>query len=159
MLTYSSSFSSHKSEEMKFLPRCCNHLGLCVSVNTYGVINVHKRGAKWWILPLPWQGHSLGKKHKTRLYSPTLDLSICLENIFQLIIAELPAGVHFRGVFRPQSIQNRSNPSEVFVTRSRRRPLSYRNQSIDLLCKSMGWFLHEYGLRHGSVKKKSSENI
>ena len=28
-----------------------------------------------------------------------------------------------------------------------RRPLSYRNQSIDLLCKSMDWFLYDNGLR------------
>ena len=31
-------------------------------------------------------------------------------------------------------------------------PLSYRNQSIDLLCKSMDWFLYDKGLRHGRVK-------
>ena len=33
------------------------------------------------------------------------------------------------------------------LTRSRRRPLSYRNQSIDLLSKSMDWFLYNNGLR------------
>ena len=38
------------------------------------------------------------------------------------------------------------------LTLSRRRPLSYRNQSIDLLCKSMGWFLYENSLRHERVK-------
>ena len=32
------------------------------------------------------------------------------------------------------------------------RPLSYRNQSIDLLCKSMHWFLCDNGLRHERVK-------
>ena len=39
--------------------------------------------------------------------------------------------------------------------------LSYRNQSIDLLCKSMDWFLYDRGLRqeidrssrHPEVKK------
>ena len=30
--------------------------------------------------------------------------------------------------------------------------LSYRNQSIDLLCKSMDWFLYDNGLRHERVK-------
>ena len=30
---------------------------------------------------------------------------------------------------------------------SRRGPTSYRNQSIDLLCKSMDWFLYDIGLR------------
>ena len=34
-----------------------------------------------------------------------------------------------------------------------RRPLSYKNQSIDLLCKSMGWFLHDRDLSHERVKK------
>ena len=32
------------------------------------------------------------------------------------------------------------------------RPLSYRNQSIDLLRKSMDWFLYDNGLRHERVK-------
>ena len=35
-----------------------------------------------------------------------------------------------------------------------RRPLLYRNQSIDLLCKSMDWFLHNRDLRHESVNRK-----
>ena len=33
-------------------------------------------------------------------------------------------------------------------------PLSYRNQSIDLLPKSMDWFLYDNDLRHEKVKKK-----
>ena len=41
------------------------------------------------------------------------------------------------------------------LTLSRRRPLSYRNQSIDLLCKSMDWFLYDNGLRHGRVKENT----
>ena len=36
-----------------------------------------------------------------------------------------------------------------------RRPLSYRNQSIDLQIKSMDWFLYDNGLRHERVKWKS----
>ena len=31
-------------------------------------------------------------------------------------------------------------------------PLSYRNQSIDLLSKSMDWFLYDNGLHHERVK-------
>ena len=42
-----------------------------------------------------------------------------------------------------------------FLTLSWRRPLSYRSQSIDLLCKSMDWFLYNSGLRHERVKGKS----
>ena len=38
------------------------------------------------------------------------------------------------------------------LTLSWRRPLSYRNQSIDLLRKSMDWVLYDNGLRHERVK-------
>ena len=41
------------------------------------------------------------------------------------------------------------------LTLSRRRPLSYRNQSIDLLHKSMDWFLYNNGLRLERVKLKN----
>ena len=48
--------------------------------------------------------------------------------------------------------------SVLFVTLSWRRSLSYRNQAIDLLCKSiinglqsMYWFLYERDLRHERV--------
>ena len=40
----------------------------------------------------------------------------------------------------------------ITFTLSWRRPLSYTNQSIDLLCKSMEWFLYDNGLRHERVK-------
>ena len=40
----------------------------------------------------------------------------------------------------------------VYLTFSRRRPLSYRNQSIDLLRKSLDWFLYDNGLRYERVK-------
>ena len=38
------------------------------------------------------------------------------------------------------------------LTLSWRRPLSYRNQSIDLQSKSMDWFLYDNGLHHKRVK-------
>ena len=37
------------------------------------------------------------------------------------------------------------------LTLSRQRPLPYRNQSIDLLNKSIDWFLYDNGLRHERV--------
>ena len=40
----------------------------------------------------------------------------------------------------------------VPLTLSWRRPLSYRNQSIDLQSKSIDWFLYDNGLRHERVK-------
>ena len=42
----------------------------------------------------------------------------------------------------------------VILTLSRRRPISYRNQSIHLLCKSIDWFLYDIGLRRERVKIK-----
>ena len=36
--------------------------------------------------------------------------------------------------------------SWVHLTLSRPRPISYRNQSIDLLCQSMDWFLYDIAL-------------
>ena len=40
----------------------------------------------------------------------------------------------------------------IKLTLSWRRAISYRNQSIDLLHKSMDWFLYDIGLRHERVK-------
>ena len=45
--------------------------------------------------------------------------------------------------------------SENSLTFSWRRPLSYRNQSIDLQSKSMDWFLYNSGPRHERVKKNT----
>ena len=42
--------------------------------------------------------------------------------------------------------------SSYTLTLSWRRQLSYRNQSIDLLRKSMDWFLYDNDLRHERVK-------
>ena len=48
----------------------------------------------------------------------------------------------------------RLSQMNLFLTLSRRRPLSYRNQSINLLCKSMDWFLYDNGLRLERVKRR-----
>ena len=42
----------------------------------------------------------------------------------------------------------------IVLTLSWRRSLSYRNQSINFLRKSMKWFLYDNGLRHERVKVK-----
>ena len=42
------------------------------------------------------------------------------------------------------------------LTLSWQRPLSYKNQSIDLLCKSMNWFLYDNDLRHERVKSNAA---
>ena len=41
-----------------------------------------------------------------------------------------------------------------FLSLSLRRSLSNRNQSIDLLCKSMDWFLDNRDHRHKGIKGK-----
>ena len=48
--------------------------------------------------------------------------------------------------------QFHSNNCSYSLTLSWRRPLSHRNQSIDLQSKSMDWFLYDNGLRHERVK-------
>ena len=42
--------------------------------------------------------------------------------------------------------------SNKVLTLSWRRSLSYRNQSIDLLCKLMNWFLYDKDIHHERVK-------
>ena len=45
------------------------------------------------------------------------------------------------------------------LTLSWRRPLSYKNQSIYLLSKSINWFLYYTGLRHERVKRNWEESL
>ena len=74
--------------------------------------------------------------------------------------------VNFRPYIRPYLEKNQDIKSsylfEFFqlpieplqsLTLSWRRSLSYRNQSNDLLCKSMDWFLYDNGPRHERVKE------
>ena len=44
------------------------------------------------------------------------------------------------------------------LTLSWRRPISYRNQSIELQSKSMDWFLYHSGLRHERVRSLIFQN-
>ena len=46
----------------------------------------------------------------------------------------------------------------VNLTLSWRRPLSYRNQSIDFLRKIIVWFLYDNSLRHEKVKRMRGYN-
>ena len=51
-----------------------------------------------------------------------------------------------------QILQLHIHSTTTNLTLSWWRPLSYRNQSIDLQSKSMDWFLHDNDLRHERVK-------
>ena len=42
---------------------------------------------------------------------------------------------------------------KIRLTLSRRRPLSYGNQSIDLQSKSIDWFLYDNGICHKELSK------
>ena len=46
-----------------------------------------------------------------------------------------------------------------WLTLSWRKPLSYRNQCIDLQSKSMDWFLYDNSPRHKRVKRYYNANI
>ena len=53
-----------------------------------------------------------------------------------------------------KTIDKWKRPSDIWqLTLSWQRPISYRNQSIDLLCKSMDWFLYDIGLPRERVKR------
>ena len=45
--------------------------------------------------------------------------------------------------------------SEAYLTLSWRKSLSYKNQSNDLLSKSVDWFLYDRDFRHSRVKRSS----
>ena len=51
------------------------------------------------------------------------------------------------------NLQIFNTTKNLSLTLSWRRPLTYRNQSIDLRNKSMDWFLYDNGLRHERVKQ------
>ena len=51
-----------------------------------------------------------------------------------------------------EPVVRRYSSEQLLLTLSWRRPISHRNQSIDLLRKSMDWFLYDIRLRHKSVK-------
>ena len=71
-------------------------------------------------------------------------------NFFNLLQKE---GVPRKGGF-PQK-RGGSYPGGNYAL-SWRRSLSYRNQSIDLLYKSMEWFLYDRDLRHETVKLENN---
>ena len=70
--------------------------------------------------------------------------------------------IFFRGIFFRKYMKFESRETKKVLclsdsghlTLSWRRPLSYRNQSIDLRSKSVDWFLYDNGLRHERFNKK-----
>ena len=64
-----------------------------------------------------------------------------------MIWEHLGFGTVITKIVKTNEVQN------YHLTLSWRRPLSYRNQSIDLPNKSMDWFIYDNGLRHERVKE------
>ena len=58
--------------------------------------------------------------------------------------------------FLKKHVKGLLQKSFVVLTLSWRRPLSYRNRSIDLRSKSMDCFLYDNGLRHERIKRSFS---
>ena len=86
---------------------------------------------------------------RTQVFSdpfvPIHDSALIRENMSQ----GKPISLH---ILQWKWIMSEPSVNNFKLTLSWRRPLSYRNQSIDLLCKSMDWFLYNNGLRHERVK-------
>ena len=59
----------------------------------------------------------------------------------------------------PLTVYSSCYRAQLKLTLSWRRPLSYRNPSIDLPSKSMGWHLYDNGLRHERVNEKKKSAI
>ena len=91
-----------------------------------------------------WNGNEIEKK--TNLLACVNDLFRDLKNCRQIlreILSEFKRINKFGPSWNHQKI--------TWLTLSWRRPISYRNQSIDLLRKSVDWFLYDIGLRHERV--------
>ena len=56
--------------------------------------------------------------------------------------------------FPPATLRDTKRLAGLLLTFSRRRSLSYRNQSTDLQGKSIDWFLYNRNLRHKRVRRK-----
>ena len=57
-----------------------------------------------------------------------------------------------RPKYKPTKLQPDVTRGTSKLNLSWRRPLSYRNQSIDLQSKSMNWFLYDNGFGHERAK-------
>ena len=74
------------------------------------------------------------------------------------IFSELIIVWHYERLFNyfwiPATWANSKFPTK-YLTLSWRRSLSCRNQVINLLCKSLGWFLYDRDFRHERVRLKA----
>ena len=79
---------------------------------------------------------------------------------FRLVLKAVNNGRFLWWMYRKNKMQTKAFSLKFLLSKfypnsltlSWRRPISYRNQSIDLLHKSMDWFLYDIGLRLERVK-------
>ena len=76
---------------------------------------------------------------------------VCWVNVFKIL--NLCSQLNLLSSLKPRN----KNRISWRLTISCRKPSPYRNQSADLLCKSMNWFLYGNGLRHERVNRKYYE--
>ena len=101
-------------------------------------------------LEIEWNWSSLNEFMP--IFLPLNSLMICLKNkgMLKLHLKVL----YFVAMIKLSFICVSFFYSTLYLTLSWRRPLSYRNQSTDFLCKSLDWFLYDNGLRHERVKNE-----
>ena len=84
------------------------------------------------IVIMSWDAHTI----PGIVYFPKLVLVVTTQ--YHWVVSNRPVNISWR-----------------YLTLSWQRPLSYRNQSIDVQRKSVNWFLYDNGLRHERVKFQS----
>ena len=122
-----------------------------------------EQGFSWIALPTWSNSCSNSTKNKTKSTNVLLMTLLRTCNIYLPAKQALKFRVTIISVPRrfPETIYRFSKVFLFFIvffalqlTLSWRRTLSYRNQSIDLLGKSVDRFLYDNGLRHERIKEK-----
>ena len=114
-----------------------------------------------------WTGFSIIGKTKKRLQHSSFPMKFAkflrkpiLKNIFEPLLLYLTWWIFWLHFLRPRYLLDLLYLNKAYITcsviflltHSWWRPLSCRNQSIDLRSRSMDWFLYDNGLRHERVK-------
>ena len=127
----------------------------------YIVISERKvRYLSFWILASTRKKIFFFKKcDKWYCYGVFVDMvdmtDMFLENCF-FKIKYITCEVFFEATYMDIFQTSELTMNNFVLTLSWRKPISYRNQSIDLLSKSMDWFLYDIGLCHERVKPLNS---
>ena len=108
---------------------------------------------KFCFLTRYFRGVVLCTKSRTRLFINCYQLSVFANKSVRTCPIKLKISMLYH---MKNNLRNTVFSISVVLplTLSWRRPIPYRNQFIDLLCKSMDLFLYDNGLRHERVKKR-----